>query len=43
MKKETLQEFNYRLKQLAKKSVQQHKEFRYISNKENRIVYLKSI
>lgn len=32
MKTETLNEHNYRLKQLAKSSVKTHKEFTYIRN-----------
>jgi hypothetical protein len=37
-KHETLQEYEYRLKQLAKASVTSHKQFRYIAKGINRIV-----
>lgn len=43
MNKETLQEYEYRLKQLAKQSVKKHNKFRYLSNTTNKIVNLKSV
>ena len=40
---ETIFEYENRLKQLAKASVQKHTTFRYVSNNQNRIVNLKSL
>lgn len=40
--KETIFEQEQRLKQLAKESVKQHNQFRYISNKQNRVVTIKN-
>lgn len=42
MKKETVQEHEYRLKQLAKASIQKHNTFRYIGSGKNKIINIQS-